>query len=264
MIVLLSVKYSSNSQLYSWPPDGSSHIGRMAGLPQSESRPAWHPLESGGEANDAADAVRDSGLGLGEPIDRAEPGLPEAATAPPDDDADRGSLALKRLVEAQRHELASQHSDCSLLRSALSNSEAERAKLLRLVADLTAERDSYLAGMTEASERLAVTREAASRADEAHTRERKDDTRLFQANLQRLLVEKAQLHEEVEAIGGQKDALTEALVKANHALLGLQQMQEERDTWRTQHADAAERLQRAHAERVSQLTKAAAARERVS
>ena len=110
------------------------------------------------------------------------------------------SCALKRLVEAQRHELASQHSDCSLLRSALSNSEAERAKLIRLVAGLTAERDSYLAGMTEASERLAVAREAAAREEAARKAERKDDTRLFQANLQRLLLEKAQLHEEVETV----------------------------------------------------------------
>ena len=175
----------------------------MAGLPEPDQppRPASHLLEPEGDSDEAANAVRDSG----EIIDRGDARrLPALASdeygGGGGDDASGSLSALKRLVEAQRHELASQHSDCSLLRSALSNSEAERAKLIRLVAGLTAERDSYLAGMTEASERLAVAREAAARAEAAHTAERKDDTRLFQANLQRLLLEKAQLHEEVETV----------------------------------------------------------------
>ena len=147
----------------------------------------------------AMEAIRDSG-GDSSPT--------MATTAP----ADAG--ALRALVDAQRRELASQHSDLSRLQTQLSVAETERVKLARLVAGLTTERDQYLSGLTEASQRLTAMREAAADAEQLHLRDRKDDTALFQQNLQRLLLEKAQLHEEVEATSGQKDALTEALATA--------------------------------------------------
>ena len=125
---------------------------------------------------------------------------------------------LRALVDAQRRELASQHSDLSRLQVQLSVAETERVKLARLVTGLTAERDQYLMGLTEASQRLTAMREAAAEVEQLHLRDRKDDTALFQQNLQRLLVEKAQLHEEVEATCGQKDALTEVRVRTNSQL----------------------------------------------
>ena len=163
---------------------------------------------------------------------------------------------LRALCAAQRRELTAQHADIALLRPSLSSAETERVKLARRVTSLTAERDQYLKGMTEASQRLAAAKEESNNlrsalrsADELHERQRKDDTSLFQANLRRLLDEKSALTEEIEMMSGQKDALTEALVKANHSLEHSGRLSEELQTYRAQHREAAERLQAGIAER---------------
>jgi hypothetical protein len=94
-----------------------------------------------------------------------------------------------------------------------------------------------------------VLREAAERADALHNQQRKEDTATFQANLRRLLSEKATLLEEIELVAGQKDALTEALVKANHSLETSRIATEEAEAYKQQHREAAERLQAGLAER---------------
>ena len=71
--------------------------------------------------------------------------------------------------------------------------------------------------------------------------------------LRRLLSEKATLLEEVELISGQKDALTEALVKANHQLAESSRCEEELALFKAQHAEGAERLQAALAEGAAAL-----------
>jgi hypothetical protein len=128
-------------------------------------------------------------------------------------------------------------------------SDDDRDAMARRLASLTAERDQYLQAVEQVSQQLKVTREAAARADAAHSKQTKEDTALFQANLRRLVSEKAALHEEFEIVSGQKDALTEALVKANMQLEHIGRLREEVQTWRQQHAEAAERLQAAFADR---------------
>ena len=122
------------------------------------------------------------------------------------------------------------------IRPLIANAESERVTLARRVVSLTAERDNYLQGLTN-------TKRSAAAASQLHDQQRKEDTQLFQENLKRLLSEKATLHEEVEMMSSQKDALTEALVKANHQLSDAQRIIEELKLFKTQHAEAAERLQ---------------------
>ena len=50
-------------------------------------------------------------------------------------------------------------------------------------------------------------------------------------------------------MSSQKDALTEALVKGNQRLSGMSRLEEEMGTWRSQHTEDVERLQRALAHR---------------
>ena len=102
-----------------------------------------------------------------------------------------GADALRSLASAQRLQLLQ-------LRPQIASAESERVKLARRVASLTAERDGYLQGVTQASQQLAAAQRAQHAAAEAHARERQDDNNLFQANLRRLLSEKAKLHEEAE------------------------------------------------------------------
>ena len=71
-------------------------------------------------------------------------------------------------------------------------------KLARHVASLTGERDNYLKGLAQQSQELAASKREVQALADAHIQERKDDTALFQANLRRLLSEKAKLHEEAE------------------------------------------------------------------
>lgn len=131
----------------------------------------------------------------------------------------------------------------------MESSEAERLRLARIAASLTSERDQYLHGLREASERVNALRLAAERADAIHEQQRKEDTATFQANLQRLLSEKASLHDEVELISSQKDVLTEALVQANRTVEQSRIAYEEAEAYKQQHREAAEQLQAGFAER---------------
>ena len=156
---------------------------------------------------------------------------------------------LRELAHAQQLEIAAQHRELLRLRTVAESAESERLLLARRVASLTSERDQYLQGFTEATQRVQVLREAAERADALHNQQRKEDTATFQANLRRLLSEKATLLEEIELVAGQKDALTEALVKANHSLETSRIATEEAEAYKQQHREAAERLQAGLAER---------------
>lgn len=156
---------------------------------------------------------------------------------------------LRELTLAQRAEIGSQHRELLRLRSVVDSAESERVRLAQRVAKLTSERDQYLLGLTNASQLVQELRIAAERADAVHEQQRKEDTATFQANVRRLLAEKASLHDEVELMTSQKDALTEALVKANHALGEVRLDSEEADAYKQQHREAAERLQSGLAER---------------
>jgi hypothetical protein len=79
--------------------------------------------------------------------------------------------ALRAKAHAQRCELLR-------LKPQVAGAESERVKLARRVASLTAERDNYLTGLTQASQHLAAAKRAAAADAEAHARERKEDTQL--------------------------------------------------------------------------------------
>ena len=191
------------------------------------------------------------------------------------DDIPSDVATLRILFNEQRLQLKAQSSEILRLRPQLTDAETERIVLAKRVSALTSElnstRDAFHASLTASSAELDAMRTAAARVDAQHTQERKDDAALFQANLRRLLAEKESLHEEVELLGGQKDAVTEALVKATNALQQSRRLDEELQTWKSQHAEAAERLQAAFDERDAaqrdltvHMERAAAARRAIS
>lgn len=149
-------------------------------------------------------------------------------------------VELRKLVVTQRAELASLH-------RAATTADEERAKLSRRAASAAAERDSYLQGMTTASQKLAAANELAAdtaqRLERTSQAERKEDQALFNSNLRKWITEKKDLLDELELVAGQKDILTETLVQANVSLEGMQLLREEIAGWKRQQADAAENLQ---------------------
>ena len=155
--------------------------------------------------------------------------------------------ALPESVSAETY--AKQHAELARLRLSLETTEGERASLARRVASLSAERESCMRDMAETSRKLAAAQRAAEAAEAARRVERKEDEALFNANLQRLLGEKAQLLDEVEMASGQKDALTEALVAANASVAQSRRLDEELETWKKLHKTVTEQLQVAHTER---------------
>ena len=93
---------------------------------------------------------------------------------------------LRELVHSLQKEVAAQHQELVRLKPSLSEAETERVKLARRVSSLTEERDAYLKGMTEVSQRqnalreeADMLREALRKADAVHEQQRKDDTALF-------------------------------------------------------------------------------------
>ena len=91
---------------------------------------------------------------------------------------------------------AEANADADALRAQLEAAESERVKLALRCASLTAERDNYLQGLTKSAQELAAEKRDAQAASDAHDQQRKEDTKLFQENLSRLLEEKAKLHED--------------------------------------------------------------------
>lgn len=176
----------------------------------------------------------------------AEPPVSSSASGPSGDEA-----ALRALVAAQRRELSCQGAQLAEKHAQLASAETERVQLARQLGVLDAEREQLAANLSASATQLA-------RLNQIHTQERKDDTSLFQENLQRLLSEKARLLEEVEEATKQKDVLTEALVHANGQLGHAARLSEELATWKAQHAEATERLQRALSERDGAKASAAA------
>ena len=152
---------------------------------------------------------------------------------------------LRELERAQRAEITSQHQELLRLRQQMQSSEAERLRLARIAASLTSERDQYLIGLREASERVNALRLAAERADAIHEQQRKEDTATFQANLQRLLSEKASLHE--KSSSSPRSIGMEALVQANGP--SSNRASHTRRRRYKQHREAAEQLQAGLAER---------------
>lgn len=73
-------------------------------------------------------------------------------------------------------------------------------------------------------------------------RERERDLDTWQENLARLLSEKARLLEEVETMQGQKDGITEALVRAHQQLREHNRLAEERDAFKVQYSEASVQL----------------------
>lgn len=133
-------------------------------------------------------------------------------------------------------------------------------QLRRRIGSLTAERDNYLSGLTQQSQNLAAAKRELKVAEARHVQERKDDTLLFQDNLKRLLAEKSKLIDEAELVSGQKDALTEALVKANFQLSNFARIDEELRLFKVQHAEGAEQQQQAFASRDAAMSNAAEVR----
>jgi hypothetical protein len=73
-------------------------------------------------------------------------------------------------------------------------------------------------------------------------RERELDLSTWQNNLSRMLADKARLLEEVETIQGQKDGITEALVRAHQQLREQSRLAEERDAFKVQYNEASVQL----------------------
>ena len=150
--------------------------------------------------------------------------------------------SLQALVTALRCELGTQASELARGREGLATAERERVHLAQALRLLVSERE-------EAKSRLAEARARLASLDDLHTQERKDDTQLFQSNLQRLLADKARLVEEVEEGARQKDVLTEALARVHQELRRSQRLNEERGLIAAQHSEVTERLQSALSER---------------
>ena len=150
--------------------------------------------------------------------------------------------SLQALVTALRCELSTQASELARRREGLATAERERVHLAQALRMLVSEREETKARLAEARARLASL-------DDLHTQERKEDTQLFQSNLQRLLADKARLVEEVEEGARQKDVLTEALARVHQELRHSQRLNEERGLLAAQHSEVTERLQSALSER---------------
>lgn len=99
----------------------------------------------------------------------------------------------------------------------------------RVVA-LSREKDSYLAGMRQASERMVILRSQSETSEQERATERREDGELYQKNVARLLAEKKDLLDEVEMMQRQKDELTEALVTAHRQQAHSARLQEEMQT----------------------------------
>lgn len=117
-----------------------------------------------------------------------------------------------------------------------------------LLASLREERDALLASLQQAMGRVQCLTEESAQQQQRHDAQRQRDQQTFGQNLERLLEEKARLLEEVEIMQTQKDQTTERLVEAHQQLSVQQRLAEEAGTWRQQHAEAVEALQRALAE----------------
>ena len=91
--------------------------------------------------------------------------------------------SLQELVASQQLELAAQHLELKRLRPQLKAAEGECHRLGGRMMALCSERDTYLSGLKQASQRLAQLRAESEASEAAHATERREDSTLYQQNL---------------------------------------------------------------------------------